>query len=102
MSEQTHSPQSLIGEINAIRDCFARGDLAAMPSLLELHDEHLRDYCRSPQASQNSAQLRELQAMQHEMIELMRARQQQLLELMRAQRQHTRVARAYAHAGLIR
>jgi hypothetical protein len=92
----------LRAEIAAIRATLERDDLDSLPSMLDLHSEHVQAFCARPDARAFQAEVRRLKDEELEVIDLIRKRQQCLLAAMRAERQSTQVAHAYAQVGLIR
>lgn len=99
MSQAVHSVQSLQAEIAALRNALAHDQLECMPQMLADHDLHMREYCRGADLAAVRDDLKALNAMQQDLIRMMRERQRQILELMRASRHSNRAAMAYSRNG---
>ena len=96
-----HSVQSLQDEVSEIRIAMSREEFEVMPHMLEVHDLHVQEYCKHADVAQDRDAVQALQAMQQELVRMMRERQRKLLELIRAQRTSATASRAYARVGRI-
>ncbi|ADV27352.1 hypothetical protein Psesu_1505 [Pseudoxanthomonas suwonensis 11-1] len=84
-----HEAMDLIGA------ALERGEIDAMPPMIDAYDQAVREFCASAGASALRDGILDLQQRQQDAIAAMRARQAQLQELMRQQRQANRAVHAY-------
>jgi len=76
-----------------------RGEIEAMPPMLDAYDRDVGLFCAMEGAAQLQEGVQALHDRQLEAIAQMRIRQEQVLGLMRQQRQSSRALHAYAGAG---
>jgi len=76
-----------------------RGEIEAMPPMLDAYDREVGQFCAMEGAAQLQEGVQALHDRQLEAIAQMRMRQGQVLGLMRQQRQSSRALHAYAEAG---
>jgi len=99
MSQSVHTVQSLQSEVAALGLALAYDQLDCMPDMLVEHDLHLKEYCQSADIQVVRDELMALNAMQEDLIRMMRERQRQILEKMRAHQYSSRAAVAYLKGG---
>ncbi|WP_019398896.1 hypothetical protein [Pseudoxanthomonas sp. GW2] len=82
--------------MDEIGAALGRGEIEAMPPMLDAYDRAIREFCALPGASAMREGILDLQQRQQAVITAMRARQDELLGLMRRERQANRAVHAYA------